>query len=550
MVCLGRANLVLNLRQRLRLALTVRPGFSSGRLLCLGFFWLCMTGITPDERVRLTSTAWGQLTSEQVVVIAAANSPESKEVADYYCDFRGISSDRIIEIEFPEGATLGRTAWEDSLRASIRTRLEAMDPEAKVTDVVLTHGTPLAVAAWEDDREIKLWEDYYSKAINDVINRINKAHAELARLAQTEPLTVPSPLDLPTIRAQFQERIEMVQRAIQAKPADARQADATALQNQVQAVAGLFPFISSLQQQLQNPPAGQSPNAMQQQLQYLRGRSEMLSQTIQYLEKMPATFERDATIVAMMEQGGGLLDSLTWLQRQLDLVQMNDSMASLDSELAIIFWNDYRRIGSVPNFLNPAFDGSPLRNTYRTLRVARIDGPTKDSAKALIDRTREAEAITSLEGNVYVDLRGIQSGDPILVRNENWLRAVGNQFNDVKGLTVTTEESAKLFQPGECPDTLVYLGWYSLGKYVPACTFKPGSIAYHLVPGDALRLRDAEQQGWCRGLIEAGATRVIGSVGEAVPVLLTIDEDAERTPMSLKVVVAELSDGMILFAVP
>ena len=76
MVCLGRTNLASNQRQRLGMALLDRPRFSSWRLLFLGFFWLCMTGIAPAERVRLTSTAWGQLTSEQVVVIAAANSPE------------------------------------------------------------------------------------------------------------------------------------------------------------------------------------------------------------------------------------------------------------------------------------------------------------------------------------------------------------------------------------------------------------------------------------------------------------------------------------------
>ena len=496
-----------------------------------------------------THRAQAQLTAERVVVVAAANNPESREVAEAYCQFRQFPLERIVEVEFPAGVTLSRGVWEDSLRTKIAAQIQAIDAAQTVTDVVLAYGTPLAVAAWEDDRELKQWELYYQKAMDDGIRRLNAALKILGQLGGQEPASVQLPINLADLRLIFQQQIELAQKGAAGKPAEEQQVANAQLQNQVQAVAGLFPFMNSLQQQIQ-AGGGEASANMQQQLQYLRGRSEVLTQTIQYLEKMPASFEREATMIALLEQGGGLLDVLTWLQRQMDLVQMNDSMASLDSEIALLFWGEYRRIGVVPNFLNPAFDGSPLRNAYRTLKVSRIDGPTKEVAKQLIERTKAAEAITDLQGNVYLDLRGIQSGDPMLVQTETWLRAVGEQLKAVDGLKVEMESSAKLFQPGQCPDALIYMGWYSLGKYIDACTFKPGSIAYHLVPGDALRLRDAEQQGWCRNLLEAGATRVIGSVGEAVPVLLTIDPTAKQTPLAINIVTAELSDGMIIFAVP
>jgi uncharacterized protein (TIGR03790 family) len=496
---------------------------------------------------------WAQVKPEQVVVVAAAESPESRRVAEAYCEFRQIPTERIVELTFSPGVTIARGDWEDRLRSELAGQLAALDPDKQVTDVVLVYGTPLAIAAWEDDRELKVWEAYYQKAMNDGVTRLNTALASLTTISAQEPVEVKLPMDIAAMRALFQQQIEAAQKAIPSKPADQQAAAGAQLQTQVQAVAGLYPFMNSLQQQIQAAQSGdQATNTgpLQQQLQYLRGRSEALSQTVQYLEKMPASFERDATLVALLEQGGGLLDALTWLQRQMDLVQMNDSMSSLDSEVALIFWSEYRRIGAVPNFLNPAYDGSPLRNAYRTLRVSRIDGPTADVAVSLIERTRAAEAITELQGNVYLDLRGIQSGDPQLLQTENWLKAVGEQVKGVAGLTVQQENTAKLFQSGECPDALLYFGWYSLGKYIDSCTFKPGAIAYHLVPGDALRLRDAEQQGWCRNLLEAGAARVIGSVGEAMPVLLTIDDKGRPGPMSLKIHTAELSDGMIYFAVP
>lgn len=513
-------------------------GLSIGCLLFSS--WLFVSG---------QGVAWAQLTADQVVVVAAANNAESRDVAEAYCQFRNFPLDRIVEIEFPAGVTLSRSAWEDQLRGVVATQVMAVDPERKVTDVVLVYGTPLAVAAWEDDRELKQWEAYYQKAMDDGVRRLNAALKALGQLGGQEPATVQLPINLVDLRAIFQQQIELAQKGTAGKPADEQPAANAQLQNQVQAVAGLFPFVNSLQQQIQ-AGSGETIVGLQQQLQYLRGRSEVLTQTIQYLEKMPASFEREATMIALLEQGGGLLDVLTWLQRQMDLVQMNDSMASLDSEMALLFWSDYRRIGAVPNFLNPAFEGSPLRNAYRTLKISRIDGPTAAVAKQLIERTRVAEGVAELQGNVYLDLRGIQSGDPMLVQTENWLRAIGEQLKTVSGLKVEIESSAKLFQTGQCPDALIYLGWYSLGKYIDSCTFKPGAIAYHLVPGDALRLRDAEQQGWCRNLLEAGATRVIGSVGEAVPVLLTIDASVKQSPMAINIVTAELSDGMIVFAVP
>lgn len=508
----------------------------------------CLAALAFVLGSRGTSSVVAQLTAERVVVIAAANNAESRGVAEAYCQFRQFPLDRIIEVDFPAGVTLSRAVWEDQTRAQVVAGVRSIDPEQKVTDVVLVYGTPLAVAAWEDDRELKDWESYYQKAMDDGVLRLNTALKVLGQLGGQEPATVQLPINLTDLRAIFQQQIELAQKAAAGKPKEEQATANAQLQNQVQAVAGLFPFMNSLQQQIQ--AGGDNLAAIQNQLQYLRGRSEVLTQTIQYLEKMPASYEREATMIALLEQGGGLLDVLTWLQRQMDLVQMNDSMASLDGEMALIFWGEYRRIGSVPNFLNPAFDGSPLRNAYRTLKVSRIDGATAEVAKKLIERTREAESVTEFQGNAYLDLRGIQSGDPMLVQTENWLKAVGEQLKVVNGLKVEVEASAKLFQPGQCPDALIYLGWYSLGKYIDSCTFKPGAIAYHLVPGDALRLRDAEQQGWCRNLLEAGATRVVGSVGEALPVLISIDPTAKQSPMAINIVTAELSDGMIIFAVP
>jgi hypothetical protein len=71
-----------------------------------------------------------------------------------------------------------------------------------------------------------------------------------------------------------------------------------------------------------------------------------------------------------------------------------------------------------------------------------------------------------------------------------------------------------VFGPGDCPDAMLYCGWYSLRKYVDAFTFVPGAVGFHIASFEAISLKRPNERGWCKGLLEDGVAATLGPVAE------------------------------------
>jgi len=72
----------------------------------------------------------------------------------------------------------------------------------------------------------------------------------------------------------------------------------------------------------------------------------------------------------------------------------------------------------------------------------------------------------------------------------------------------------KIFQPGDCPESALYCGWYSLSRYVDAFTWVRGAIGYHIASGECTTLKRPESQVWCKRMLERGIAATIGPVNE------------------------------------
>ena len=79
---------------------------------------------------------------------------------------------------------------------------------------------------------------------------------------------------------------------------------------------------------------------------------------------------------------------------------------------------------------------------------------------------------------------------------------------------VKVDSAEGLFQPGDCPDTALYCGWYSLGRYVGAFTWKPGSVGYHIASAECQTLKEPGSQVWCKRMLEEGVAATLGPVTE------------------------------------
>jgi uncharacterized protein (TIGR03790 family) len=230
---------------------------------------------------------------------------------------------------------------------------------------------------------------------------------------------------------------------------------------------------------------------------------------------MPESVSRDQQVLLLFQQTDGLLGSLAWVEQQQELWKKNETYASFDSELALVLWPDHSRLRWQNNVLFYGFDPALREVLPRTMMVARLEAPTFELTKQLVDSAIAVEK-QGLAGRVYLDARGMAAdknpgsyGD----YDQN-LRDLAAWLKEHTTLDITLDNKDKLFQSGECPDAAVYCGWYSLANYVDAFTWKPGAVAYHIASSEADTLRRADSNVWCKKMLDKGVSGTLGPVYE------------------------------------
>lgn len=214
-------------------------------------------------------------------------------------------------------------------------------------------------------------------------------------------------------------------------------------------------------------------------------------------------------------------DALGRLRKELQSVEKGDQGASVDSELTLLLSGDYPLSGWIPNPLFLPFQRSQDRNLpQRVLMVSRLDGPTPEIVKRVIDDSLSAER-EGLEGIAYFDARwprpdpeaekkqkgGYAFYDASIHRAAERMKAAGR-------LPVVIDDTKELFPPGECPEAALYCGWYRLARYVPAFAWKRGAVGFHIASSECATLRAGSSQVWCKRMLEEGVAATIGPVGE------------------------------------
>ena len=194
------------------------------------------------------------------------------------------------------------------------------------------------------------------------------------------------------------------------------------------------------------------------------------------------------------------------LQREIDGITGKETEASVDSELSLVLFDDYELHLWRPNLLHSA-----ASQPSKTLMVSRLDGPSFEIAKGLVDKAMEAEA-TGLAGTAYIDSRGIFSKEAYGYCDQS-LRDLAILTQLRTSLPVKEERTGVLFEPGSCPQAALYCGWYSLKKYVDAFEFVPGAVGFHIASYEAVHLRSSSTE-WCPAMLRDGITATLGPVAE------------------------------------
>ena len=470
-----------------------------------------------------SALAWGILVADNTAVLANRNSPESLAVAQHYAERRGLTTDHIISLDLSTTETISRQQYEQRLIHPLRQILEARNLASRIKCLVTTYGVPLRVTAPQPTEEERRWA-------KDTAQRQEKALAHLELLEgwvkqiaasesareQSPPLTKDVPPDtskgsgalLNSVVVAIREAVARVGTIQDPQKARQKRQELAVL---VQQFGGTDAILQEFQ-----PVDPANPQQGRQQIEQYRQQIATAEKVIRVLSAAPSDTRRQRAY-RLAQQVFGLRGILVLAQEESERFSYQNGDASLDSELSLLWWDsgDYRVAGRIPNpFLKNQATTQPLE-TIPIVMVARVDAPTAELARHLVDHALTAEQ-HGLAGKFYLDAQGMKSdASPSYGFYDQSLRELAAFVRRTTSYEVRLDDTPQRFsKPGEAPDVALYIGWYRLRYYEDAFSFNPGAIGYHIASGEAVSLHDPDESGWCKNALEHGITATLGSIGE------------------------------------
>jgi uncharacterized protein (TIGR03790 family) len=244
-----------------------------------------------------------------------------------------------------------------------------------------------------------------------------------------------------------------------------------------------------------------------------RGQLEGQQHRLKELEETAQQYDKKLADASSANEQQKIKKELSKVRAEIDRILGRETEASVDSELSMILSGPYELYRWQQNQLNKELKYPASLNL--TTMVCRLDGPTPQIARGLIDKAISAERM-GLKGVVYIDSRGIPDDkQPYSIAHfDQSLRDLAVLLRFRTKLEVKEERTAKLFEPNSCPRAVIYCGWYSLQKYVDAFDFVDGAIGYHIASLEAVDLRDPNSPQWCPAMLADGVTATVGAVAE------------------------------------
>jgi uncharacterized protein (TIGR03790 family) len=246
------------------------------------------------------------------------------------------------------------------------------------------------------------------------------------------------------------------------------------------------------------------------ELEKLRPELAEARKTLAELEKNKDADPKDVAAVRM---------AVSRFQTRERVLTHAESNACVDSELMLLWWTQYPLVRWVANPLYMQASEDYRKSKPPVVMVSRLDGPSVEIAKRLVDDAIATEKAGGLKGKAVIDARGIRfdpkgkdDGHGYGGYDESMREAAA--ILEKAGLTVELDDKGELLKPGAAKDVALYCGWYSLGNFVDCCEYAPGAVAWHLASSEAVTLRNKDSKVWCPNLLKKGVCATLGPVSE------------------------------------
>ncbi len=478
--------------------------------------------------------SWAELQPHQVVILANAKSPESLDVAAHYAARRGIPASQIIRLDLPLRDKLTRREYDDLVVTPLRRTLEDRVLSSSIRVIVTTYGVPLRVEAPQlTTAERRLLSDAQGVVKTSRV-RLEQLNAEFGRLAagtpiQPETTSIPAQDLFETAKtAALLSRVDRTWRAaleqLRQRQGSEPERSSKEFLRLTQEYGGWGILIQKHSGSEQLPTAPDTPQAAA-----WRRLLERSSPLWAGLARRPISSER-SLIYHWADRLFGARGTLELASAEVDFITYTYADASVDSELSLLWW-DSDLYSVAWRWGNPLFQDAVVnRDDLPILMVSRLDAPTAELAKGLVDRALQAER-TGLSGSIYFDARGLQANGAIDTYGlyDHSLREAATLAKTNSSYHVVLDDAEPTMTA--VPNVALYIGWYKLRAYDDVFSFNPGAIGYHMASAEAVNVHDPAERGWCKNALERGITATLGSVGE--PYLDAFPEPARFTALLL-----------------
>jgi uncharacterized protein (TIGR03790 family) len=484
------------------------------------------------------AAAMAQLRADQVLVVANAASKESQALARTYIATRGIPEKNLVLIETTTESEISRAEFEAQIALPIRQALVQRELEEKIRCICLIYGVPLKVLA--PTPVTGQAADAWRRVLVESHKRLAAGTEQLEKLATL--LEDLSPADVAKLRALLDDPQELVGKLPSidtlkeqiprlAHKALAAAGEVSPATLRELARAGVHRAIDHLlgQKGLAARMTGASRETRLAAIEKLASLEPRILELRQARSSEPTARK----LSALLLEARGLAGAYAFALEVLSADESDLSEASVDSELSLLWVEDYELSRWLPNPLHWRHEREAQEGLPPALMTARLDAPSATDAEKMLTASVETEKV-GLKGKVYIDAGGVpraRSYDDNLVELSRLLQR--------SSVSVRLDKQRAVLPRNSAPDAALYVGWYSLGKYVPAFLWNKGAVGWHISSSEAATLRDPNSQAWCVKMIQNGVAATLGAVDE--PYLAAFPLPQEFFPLLLtgKLTIAE-----------
>ena len=485
----------------------------------------------------LCSTA-AALQPDEVVVVVNGSSNESVALGRFYCDLRGVPEENLVELDLPTGDGISAPDYDNRLAGPLRQALVDRKLLDRVRCLLIVRGVPFRLDVRPPPPARQRLLEWYDACLKTSQKRLLE-DLELMRLIGTHfRESVPAQADL-TQRDNFFQVIPALPEQLSGihpgkyskvffKLATERHNLSRELAGSkrlfvMQQILSLYYDAFGLKGMKQILPAG-GPKGMPTKEEVEKNIVDLARELEALAPEVAKGGQAMRDFQSKLLAHGGAYGLYTFINPKMAVARIG-SKAAVDSELALLMWSEYPHEAFVDNPLHWRRAGERAeaeRTRGRVLMVARIDGA---STRDVVNRIKDAVATEQkgLQGILYVDgggdpFRGKSRGSEAAgKRAREYNSYLGRLARMVKAQTdfpVEYDSATAVYPDGSCPDAALYVGWYSLQSYIPAFTWVPGAVGYHVASYEAVHLRDPKTHEWVPRMIADGVSATIGAANE------------------------------------